>query len=111
MEVENSVTRMLASLASLCVRFKDRSFKDEAEWRMVSHPNPLLLDVKFREGRYGLTPYVELPLGEALKDALVDVWIGPSVFRQVNTESVKELLSTVVLGHAPVHESRVPYRL
>lgn len=56
------------AFSQLAVRFKDRAFRDEAEWRLVwqapeSHPQTGL---KVRVAQSLLVPYFDLPIGGAL---------------------------------------------
>jgi len=58
----------------LSLGFKHASFSEEREWRLISSPNPRIL--KFRAGRSGIIPYVEISLP---KDCLAEIWQGPTL--------------------------------
>lgn len=68
-------------LKTFC-RIKDPFFKEESEWRLVSkyykrYTNP---EIKFREGRTTLVPFIEFPLSGIHDDGRLfeQVFVGPS---------------------------------
>lgn len=61
--------------------FKHEGFKAEEEWRLIYSPrkNDDSNQVKFRSGRFGLTPYQEIGLPDGEKLPVVSVRVGPTV--------------------------------
>src|SRR6185369_14894584 len=68
-------------LKTFC-RIKDPFFQEESEWRLVSKYYEKYTDpeIKFREGRTTLVPYIELPLAGIGNDGRLfeEVYVGPS---------------------------------
>jgi len=111
-------------------RFKDEAFSEEHEWRIVVQcDRQRLLDahcfdtsspiIHFRAGRYGLTPYIDLPLGfTSAESPLRRIIVGPSQQEKEALEGVKLLLQCkgikVKTEGSPdgveVVPSRIPYR-
>ncbi|MGZ8173110.1 MAG: DUF2971 domain-containing protein [Methylobacter sp.] len=61
--------------------FKHEGFKAEEEWRLIYSPrkDDDSNQVKFRSGRFGLTPYQEIGLPDGEKLPVVSVRVGPTV--------------------------------
>ena len=73
-EPEWQLWRMATDVAiNLSLAFKHASFCEEREWRLIS-PNPRRL--QFRPGRWGIIPYVEIPLP---RTSLAEIWQGPTL--------------------------------
>jgi hypothetical protein len=68
-------------LKTFC-RIKDPHFQEESEWRLVSKYYVKYVDseIKFRDGRTTLVPYIEFPLGGIHDDGRLfeQVYVGPS---------------------------------
>ena len=66
--------RVIATLLAI----KHSSFSEEREWRLVCvFDEP---PVFFRSGRFGVTPFVKIPLCEkSAKMTLEKIWIGPNL--------------------------------
>lgn len=68
-------------LKTFC-RIKDSYFQEESEWRIVSKYYEKYTDpeIKFREGRTTLVPFIEFPLANIHEDGRLfeQVYIGPS---------------------------------
>lgn len=68
-------------LKTFC-RIKDPFFQEESEWRLVSKYYEKYTDpeIKFREGRTTLVPYIEFPLADIHEDGRLfeQVYVGPS---------------------------------
>jgi hypothetical protein len=74
-EPEWQLWRMSVDAAiNVSLGFKHASFSEEREWRLISSPNPK--DLKFRAGRSGIIPYVEIALP---KHCLAEIWQGPTL--------------------------------
>jgi hypothetical protein len=68
---------------SLC-SFKNPAFEEEKEWRCVLHAQSAgllweLKDVRFRPGRNGIIPYVEVALSEEGPLPIVEIIAGPGL--------------------------------
>jgi hypothetical protein len=68
-------------LKTFC-RIKDPFFQEESEWRLVSKYYERYTDpeIKFREGRTTLVPFIEFPLSGIHDDGRLfeQVYVGPS---------------------------------
>jgi hypothetical protein len=79
----------------ICPMFKDPSFSEEREWRLVSNfPN---LQPNFRKGKSLITPYVEIKL--AAKEEYIpikQVFIGPTPhkYKELSRQSVLFMLNS-----------------
>jgi Protein of unknown function (DUF2971) len=71
---------------NLALGFKHACFSEEREWRLIS-PNPQSL--KFRAGRWGIIPYVEIPLA---KDCLAEIWQGPTLDHDLTRRTLEMYL-------------------
>jgi hypothetical protein len=110
--------------------FKDKSFSEELEWRILIHAvrqnlllehskNPDVPIINFRRGKFGMTPYVELPLNlKAPESPLRRIVIGPAPHREESVMAVRMLLESNGIGikgeNVPngveVKGSEIPYR-
>jgi hypothetical protein len=85
-------------------RFKNEAFSEEAEWRIIIHTvreklmelqnsnpeNPLL---RFRAGKFGLTPYIDFPVAlTSTESPLRRIVVGPMPHRDEALNAVKLLL-------------------
>jgi hypothetical protein len=111
-------------------RFKDMAFSEEREWRIVIHADhQKLLDahcsdsnspiVQFRQGKFGLTPYINLPLQLTTPESpLRRIIVGPSPNEEETVGGVKLLLESkgikIKTDESPngveVVSSKIPYR-
>jgi hypothetical protein len=95
-------------------RFKNKGFYDEKEWRLVLQRQSSINSselVQFREGRFGRTPYVAIPLG--LKDSgspLQKVVVGPSPNKEQPMARLKVDLEKIGIRDVEVVPSSIPYR-
>jgi len=116
--------------ASEVARFKDEAFAEEHEWRIVVRAKrEALLDahlskpkspiIQFRNGRFGITPFMQIQLGlDSADSPLQRVVVGPSPDEEDALESAKLLLqardiklqSRECPGGVEVIASRIPYR-
>jgi hypothetical protein len=94
--------------------FKNADFKEEDEWRLIFTPAPgIAVRPQFRVSRNMLVPYYSLRnlIGAALpRLPLFQVCLGPSVNKQLNSESVKALLEENGYTAIPVIVSNTSYR-
>lgn len=93
----------LGTMAALL--FKDSSFEEEAEWRLMCRfPQSLL----FRAGRLGVIPYNELKLS---CDCISALWQGPMLDQQMTARAWQIFFAKrYAPNYPPVHSSRIPLR-
>lgn len=109
---------VLPTFAAAC---KGRAFDEEAEWRLVARFTPAYLTegngvasmprASFRIGRYGLTPYVTLPLPAV--GSVRDIVLGPKLSSPDQGARVRTLLSNASLtdwAAVEVRRSSASYR-
>ena len=100
--------------------FKDISFKDEQEWRLITVPKEYTDGgFRFREGRSTLTPYYALKIRSEPSAAvrswanrIAGVTVGPCPHPEGARAAVEGLLIKKVVGSSPppVTVSKIPYR-
>ena len=74
-EADNALFDMVHTLAPLV---KHAGYHEESEWRIVATTSAESTALyHFRAGRFGLTPYLKLPLGAGIK--LTDITLGPKL--------------------------------
>jgi hypothetical protein len=88
---------------------KSWPFRHEEEWRIAVMTRTKAFPdiVQFRACRYGIAPFVDLPLGAPFP--LREVWIGPRQSRAAE-RSVGALLQRKELSGVLVHTSTAAYR-
>jgi len=111
-------------------RFKDEAFSEEHEWRIVVQcDRQRLVDahcfdasspiIHVRAGRYGLTPYIDIPLGlTSTESPFRRIVVGPSQQEKEALDGVKLLLqcngikvkTDGSLDGVEVVPSKIPYR-
>jgi hypothetical protein len=89
-------TIVLPALAGI----KHEAFSEEKEWRLIGRGSTGEIDVAFRTGPLGVTPYVNLELPE---DALATVIVGPGQNEELRRQGVERLLGESGYGHDDVH--------
>lgn len=102
------------SIGIECIRFKHGGFCEEKEYRFVTADRPSF-EKKFRAGRYGIVPYVELGVrgnGSLTRSKLplVEVWIGPSVYEELAKEAIRALLDKCGYEGCELEQSKIPFR-
>jgi len=108
--VVDYLTKEIMLLASY---FKHPSFAEEKEHRIV-----ILLeyapdnDLKFREGRFSLIPYIELP---APRRAINEFYIGPTAHKHLANRALQAFLEKcygvpIVFIDMGIEYSKTPYR-
>jgi hypothetical protein len=95
--------------------FKDQSFSEEKEWRLVSQPASMTAsEIKFHPGKSMITPYTEISLGSWINGAIGRVYIGPCPHMKLSKRSVVGLLVRTTGSHTRdtdvVKLSEIPYR-
>lgn len=98
----------LMKLNKLSTYVKDESFKDEQECRLVC--NIGVENVKYREGKSMIIPYVELGLSDCNgKLPISKIIVGPTPHSELSKMSIKSLLKSD--GYKiDVESSNLPYR-
>jgi hypothetical protein len=101
------------TLANLACTIKHPKFEEENEYRQFYQPGStsLQLEVKFRNGRFGLTPYIEIPFIEEGRLPLRTVTIGPCLDPDVEKYTVKALLEKHAYTSVEVLTSDIPLRV
>ena len=108
--------------------FKDPTFVEEQEWRIVSKVKSITDKmVGFREGKSMLTPYFRVPIGEGSDSVLEAATVGPCPHMEQSQSATAMIflrygLAKTVNANAPgvvgtnartwpeVYSSKVPYR-
>jgi Protein of unknown function (DUF2971) len=92
---------------------KHSTFEEENEYRQIYQParSALALDTKYRVGRFGLTPYVEIGFLEKGKLPIQSIMIGPCRYPDSETRSLKLMLSKHGYGDVEVFTSGIPLRV
>ena len=117
-EVEIGSTQSARDYINLmCAYFKHPAFRDENEWRIIydatrpirvakllaEDPQP---EIRWRYGRYGLTPYCETP---DILDCIREVVVGPSNLDRETDNYISQFLRSHAVD-AKVVKSECPYR-
>jgi Protein of unknown function (DUF2971) len=98
------------------VFFKEPSFAEEAEWRLVSAPVMYHQDeLGFRAGRSMITPFFKLPVALDGTLPISRVTVGPCPHMELATSAVTMLLmrngiKAPALGQQVAIPSQIPYR-
>ena len=95
-------------LVSLAPMIKHSSFKEEAEWRLISGPKAIGL--QFRPGRSTIIPYVDFQFCAKDAASLCKIITGPSPEPELKKAAVQSLLLYNGFTNCEVKESSVTYR-
>jgi hypothetical protein len=92
---------------------KHSAFAEENEYRQIYQPSTstLSLDAKYRMGRFGLTPYVEIGFLQKGKLPIQSIMIGPCRNPDSETRSLELMLSEHGYGDIEVLTSGIPLRM
>jgi hypothetical protein len=105
-------SRLEHELLRISAVFKNASFSEENEWRLISSciSNYQKADIKYRAGKFALIPYIEFNLETAItKPRIFELIIGPSPMANQSINSAGMLNSK--LGVSPhIVNSGIPYR-
>ncbi len=101
------------TLANLACMIKHPKFEEENEYRQFYRPGAtsLQLEQNFRNGRFGLTPYVEVPFIEEGRLPLRSVTIGPCQDADLEIYIVKTLLEKHSYLNVEILVSEIPLRV
>jgi hypothetical protein len=101
-------------LLNLAPKFKDPSFHEEEEWRLIAIAGPAWpREVKFREGKSMIVPYIEFKLTDKKKGMplpIKEIMVGPTSHFDLSMLSVHQLLVDKHIGSCQVVTSKIPYR-
>ena len=83
----------------LLISFKNPAFKEESEWRIVATIHKDGKNILFRNGRFGITPYVKLNLSPryilpSRKLDLTSLRVGPNSAANKNRRGLEMLLAS-----------------
>jgi hypothetical protein len=100
------------ALISVVSSLKHEGFEEEREWRLVSqYPDESLYGVSFRAGRFGVTPYFELPIYEKNSDSKInEIIIGPTSNRSASRAALEMFVTKNKLEVEKIRLSRTPLR-
>jgi hypothetical protein len=89
---------------------KDPSFVKEEEWRLIG-PHARPDEIRYRDGRTGITPYIALDLDEGVRDEIF-VTVGPCPDKELARRAAAIVLGRGNLSSAidRVSVSEIPYR-
>lgn len=92
---------------------KHPGFEEEAEYRQIYQPSysSILLEKKYRNGRFGLTPYVEIGFLQEGKLPIESITIGPCKDPDSEERSLRMLLSNYGYEDVEVLQSGIPLRV
>ena len=101
-------------MVELSATFKHSGFREESEWRLVLNasgdPTRQHL-IQFREGLFGQTPYVEVPLGLKDQDSpLKRIVVGPSPNKEQAVKWLKIAIAKMGIKGVEIVPSKIPYR-
>ena len=107
------IEELSAKIMLLASYFKHTSFSEEKEHRII-----IILDyapdndLKFREGRFSLIPYLELP---SPKSCIDKICIGPTSNKNLSKRALEAFLDNkyelpVVMSNLEILHSKTPYR-
>jgi hypothetical protein len=101
------------ALALVMSALKHHGFEEEREWRLVSqYPEQALYGIAFRSGRFGVTPYFELPLNlkEDESRQIDEIIIGPTSNRGASRAALDVLLAKNEITVCRTKVSHTPLR-
>jgi hypothetical protein len=92
----------------LTPRFKDRSFSEEKEWRLICTGNVDRIGVQFRAGFSALIPYIPVKLQD-ISYPIQEIIVGPGPSSALNEKALNLLIDS---RHAffKVSKTTVPFR-
>ena len=92
---------------------KHPGFEEEAEYRHIYQPSmsALSLDTKYRTGRFGLTPYVELGFLQERQLPIESITIGPCRDPGSEEQLLGMILDKYGYGNVEIRISDIPLRV
>lgn len=106
------INNFFLMLLTIIPMLKHRSFREEREWRIVSNFKKIKSSqIKFREGKFAIVPYVEFKLANKHEKLNISkIIVGPNPHMELSLKSVKSILSAQNLNCVLAEESSIPYR-
>jgi hypothetical protein len=107
------VANLFASgFAHAAASYKNQSFREEKEWRLVAITSPDSVELKYREGSSTLIPYIKFKLPVDRKDRLAmrRIVIGPTSHWELAYAAVKNLIRTGNVLYGQIEPSSTPFR-
>jgi hypothetical protein len=90
--------------------YKNSSFQDEREWRIVTRSVlSNLSQIQYRVGKSTLVPYLELNLKSCEEDFISEVIVGPSPNIDLSVEALQQMMDGG-MKNVVVTPSDIPYR-
>jgi hypothetical protein len=86
--------------------FKDESFKEEEEWRLVCRGMLDYIDVKYRTGRSHLIPYLIIPFPN---EPIREIMVGPGPNSDLDVQALETFKRATHHAFA-VSKSKTPFR-
>ena len=105
---EHCRCHLISLLLTVCAAFKDPAFLGEDEARLVRLGNGML-PPKFRTGRFGITPYIEIT-APSQKLPIKKIWQGPTSDRSFAESRLKALLKERGYRDLEFEVSKIPLR-
>jgi hypothetical protein len=83
----------------LAAAIKHESFREESEWRLVGAPEQGHV-IQFRPGRFGVVPYLEIPLASENQNVPVaELVIGPSDDKKASLLGAETIMENLARKH------------
>jgi Protein of unknown function (DUF2971) len=89
-------------------KFKDTSFEEEHEWRLICRGNLDYMGVKFRPGRSHLVPYIEVSLAN-LSGVIKEIMVGPGPNKDLDVLALETMVKSQH-QQFKVSSSKTPFR-
>jgi hypothetical protein len=83
----------------LLISFKNPAFREECEWRLVATVHKNSEKINYRNGRFGITPYLKLNVSprSILPTSRLDIssiWVGPNSPAKTNRRGLEMLMAS-----------------
>jgi len=105
------INHFFKMLLTIIPMLKHSSFHEEREWRIVNFIKIKTSQIKFREGKFAIVPYIEFKLANKHEKINISkIIVGPNPHIQLSLKSVKPILSAQNVNCALVKPSGIPYR-
>jgi hypothetical protein len=99
-----------ASCIQTAARFKDSSFSEEKEWRIITGPiNSSESRIKFRATPNNLVPYYEMDYSDFYQKLITEIRVGPGPHQDIACKSIEAIGSKYGYRFL-VSRSSVPFR-
>jgi hypothetical protein len=106
---EKSLTQELLGVLRFMAFFKDKSFRQEQEWRLISGHRVSVREVNFRSANSMIIPYISVEIRRGEKSCIQHVYVGPRPHMNLSIGSVRQMLLQKEIA-AEVERSIIPFR-